>query len=245
MVELLFARFGLGIGLLFDFGQNFLRAGIGRQFAHHHTPLAARQLFDFIARTHAHAAFSAFVNVLQIGSRRDDLAAAGKIGSRHISHQISNRHGRLFQQRYRRLGDFGEIVRRNFGGHAHGNARCAVEQHHRQPRRQVHRFFECAIVIGHEIYRAHIDFRQQQFGNRREPRFGVAHRCGAIAIARAEVADAVDQRIAQGKILRHTHHRIVSGSIAVRVVFAENLAHHARRLHRLGTGREAHVFHGI
>ena len=31
----------------------------------------------------------------------------------------------------------------------------------------------------------------------------------------------------------------------MRVVFAKNLAHHARRLHMLGAGGQAHFFHGV
>ena len=171
------------------------------------------------------------------------MAAAGKIRRGDVFHQIRRLQIRLFQQRNRGLGHFAQIVRRNFGGHAHRNARRAVEQHHRQPRRQGNRLFKSAVVIGHEIHRALIEFGQQQFGNRCEPRFGVAHRRRAVAVARAEVADAVDQRIAQGKVLRHAHHRFIGRTVAVRMVFAENLADHARRLHRLGIGRQAHLFH--
>ncbi len=69
---------------------------------------------------------------------------------------------------------------------------------------------------------------------RRQPRFGVAHRRGAVAVAAAEVALAVDQRIALREILRHAHQRVVGGLVAVRVEAAEHVADHARTLHRLG-----------
>ena len=99
---------------------------------------------------------------------------------------------RLFQKCNRGLGNFAQIVRRNFRGHAHRDARRAVEQNHRQPRGQHGGFFKRAVVVGHKIHRALMDFRKQQLGNRREPRFGVTHGRRAVAVSRAEVADTVD-----------------------------------------------------
>ena len=127
LVELFFTRFGLGIGLLFDFRQNLGGIGIGRQLAHNHAPLAARQFFHFVTRPHPHAALAGFVEREQILVRCDDVAAAGKIGRGDVFHQIRRLQIRLFQQRNRGLGNFAQIVRRNFGGHTHRNARRAVE----------------------------------------------------------------------------------------------------------------------
>ena len=153
-----FTGFGLGIGLLFDFGQNFLSAGIGRQFGNDYAPLAARQFFHFITCTYPHAAAAAFVNIQQFLAAGNDLAAAGKIGALDVFHQTGGIERRLFQQRNRRFGNFGKVVRRDFGGHADGNAGCAVEQHHRQSGRQLHRLFKGAVVIRYEIDRTHVDF---------------------------------------------------------------------------------------
>ena len=158
LAKLFLTGFRLGIGLLFDFGQNFLGAGIGRQFGNDYAPLAARQFFDFITRPHPHAAAAAFINIQQFLAAGNDLAAAGKIRTLDVFHQSSGIERRLFQQRNRRFGDFGEVVRRDFGSHADGNAGCAVEQHHRQSGRQLHRLFKGAVVIGHEINRTHVDF---------------------------------------------------------------------------------------
>ena len=41
-------------------------------------------------------------------------------------------------------------------------------------------------------------------------RHSVAHRRRRVAVARAEVALAVDQRIAQREVLRHPHHGVVT-----------------------------------
>ena len=47
---------------------------------------------------------------------------------------------------------------------------------------------------------------------------------GAIAVDRAEIALPVDQRQAHGKILRHAHHRVINGLVAVRMIFADHVA---------------------
>ena len=65
----------------------------------------------------------------------------------------------------------------------------------------------------------------------------------AVTVARAEVALAVDQRVAQREALRHAHQRLVGRLVAVRVELAEHVADHARALHRLGVGRQAHLAH--
>ena len=81
--------------------------------------------------------------------------------------------------------------------------------------------------------------------DRGEPRFGVAHRRRIVAIAGTEVALAVDQRIAHRKILRQPHHRLVRGSVAVRVVFTQHIADHARRLDVLVAVGQPHLPHRV
>ena len=59
---------------------------------------------------------------------------------------------------------------------------------------------------------------------RDKPRFGVPHGRRRIAIHRAEISLAVDQRIAHRERLRHSDQRIVNRRIAVRMKLAEHLA---------------------
>ena len=49
-----------------------------------------------------------------------------------------------------------------------------------------------------------------------------------IAVDRAEIALAVDQRHAHGEILRHAHHRVVNRLVAVRMIFTDHVADDAR-----------------
>mgnify|MGYP003693863803 CR=1 FL=1 len=58
----------------------------------------------------------------------------------------------------------------------------------------------------------------------RHAHFRVAHRRRHIAVDRAEIALSVDQQVAHGEALRHAHHRVVDGRVAVRVVLADHVA---------------------
>ncbi len=167
----------------------------------------------------------------------------GKVGSRQHREDFLQHRFRLPDQQARGFRDFAQVVRRDLGGHADGDARGTVQQHHRQARRHQLRLGHRAVVVGDEVHRAAIDLPQQQVGEGRQAAFGVAHRRGAVAVARAEVALAIDQRIAQGEILRHAHHGVIDAGVAVRVVFADHVADHPRALDVLGAGGQPHFVH--
>ena len=206
-----------------------------RQLFDDHPPLAAGEFLDAPACAHAQAATAAGVGIADRLGRGDELAAAGEIRSRHAFEHVFQPGLRVADQMAGGLGDFTQVVRRNLGGHADRDAGGAVEQHERQARGQQLRLFEGAVVVGDEIHRAAIDLGQQQFGDRGQAAFGVAHCRGGVAVAvhRAEVALAVDQRIAQRKVLCHPHHGVVHRGVAVGMVLTDHIADHARRLHML------------
>ena len=134
-------------------------------------------------------------------------------------------------------------MRRDFGGHADRDAGGAVEQCERQPGREQFRFLRRAVVVRLEIDGIHVDFVEQQFGDRRQAGFGITHRRGAVAVARTEVALAVDQRIAQRKILRHAHQSVIDRLVAVRMQFTEHFTDHQRRFARFGGRAQAELVH--
>ena len=75
------------------------------------------------------------------------------------------------------------------------------------------------------------------------PRLGVAHRRRVIAVDIAEIALPVDQRIALRELLREPHQRVVDRPIAVRMVFADDVADDARGLleRRPGSSRNCRM----
>ncbi len=68
----------------------------------------------------------------------------------------------------------------------------------------------------------------QRVGHRVQARLGVAHGSRVVAVDGAEVALPVDQHVAQAEVLRHTHHGVVDGGVAVRMVLAQHLADDTR-----------------
>ena len=72
-------------------------------------------------------------------------------------------------------------------------------------RRQHHRLFLLAVIGRAEIDRVLVDAVEQRRRDRGQARFGVAHGRGVIAVDIAEIALAVDQRIALREILRQAH----------------------------------------
>ena len=82
----------------------------------------------------------------------------------------------------------------------------------------------CAVVGGPEIDGVFVDAFEQQPRHLGQPRFGVAHGGGVIAVDIAEIALPVDQRIARGEILRQPHQRIVDRLIAMRMEIAHHVA---------------------
>ena len=58
--------------------------------------------------------------------------------------------------------------------------------------------------------------------------FGVAHGGRRIAVDRTEIALSIDQRQPHGKILRQPHQRVIHCLVAMRVIFADDIADDAR-----------------
>ena len=227
----------------------FCAAGAGRQLGHDQLPLAAGEVLDLPARAHLQPAAAGGVGLADVGRAADDLAAAGIVGPRQQREELVVGQLLVADQRDRGGRHFAQVVRRHLGRQAHRDAARAVEQHEGQARRQLPRLLGRAVVVGDEVDRAFVDLVEQQPRDRREPRLGVAHRRGAVAVARAEVALPVDQRIALREVLRHAHQRVVGGLVAMRVEAAEHVAHHARALHRLGPGcageGQPHALHRV
>ena len=118
----------------------------------------------------------------------------------------------------------GRVVRRDRGRHADRDALRAIGEQVRKPTRQDYRFFRRAIVIGTELDAVLVDTVEQKLRDSGHASFGIAIGGRIIAVDVAEIALAVDQRIARGKILREAHQRIIDRLIAVRMERAHHVA---------------------
>ena len=72
----------------------------------------------------------------------------------------------------------------------------------RDARRQDDRLFAGLIEVRNEIDGFFFEVGENVFGNFRQPRFGVPHGRRRIAVDRAEISLAVDERVAHVEILR-------------------------------------------
>ena len=134
----------------------------------------------------------------------------GKSGPGQLPHELAERRVGVLDQLDRRVDDLGEVVRRDVRRHADRDAGRAVDEEVRELRRQDHRLDERAVVVRRPVDRLLVDVVAEELrGELREPDLGVAHGRGVVAVDRAEVALAVDERVAQREVLRHAHDRVV------------------------------------
>ena len=159
---------------------------------------------------------------------RPRMSAAGReIRAGYDLDEVVDAERGIVDQRDAGVDDLAEIVRRDVGRHADRDAAGAVGEEIREPRRQHHRLALGIVVVRLEIDGVLVDVLEQRIGDLGEAHLGVAHRRGRIAVDRAEIALAVDQRQAHGEILRHAHQRVIDRLVAMGMVFADDVADHA------------------
>ncbi len=168
------------------------------------------------------------VGLLDAAGAVDD-AARGKIGTRHVVHQIAVVQLGVVDERAGGVHHLRQIVRRNVGGHTHRDSGGAVDHQGRHLGGQHDRLGHGFIVIGLKVDRLLVQIFEHLVRDLRHAHFGVAHGRGRVAVHRSEVALAVDQGVAHGKVLGHAHDGVVHGHVAVGVVFTNHVTDDARR----------------
>ena len=196
-------------------------------------------------RAQAHPAPAGLVGLQQRACRLDDHPAGGEVGALHMGHQVGRRAVRLFEQKQTGVDQLAGVVRRDRGRHADGDAGGAVGQQVGIAGGQDDGLGVLAVVGRLEVDGVLVDALQQERGGFRQAGLGVAHGGGVIAVDVAEVALAVDQRIALGEVLGHADQRVVDRLVAVRVIAAHHLAHHLGAFAGAGVGVQPHLAHGV
>ena len=184
-------------------------------------------LFDHRAGAHHDSSAAGLLIILDSGAAVD-VAASREVWAFHQLSDLARRHLRIVDQSDNCGDDFTEIVRRNVGCHPDRDAGRPIDDEIRNRGRQNLRLLEAIIEVRREIDGVLVDVGEHLHRNPRQPRFGVPVRGGRIAVNRAEVSLAVDERIAKREVLHHAHERVVHRRIAMRVVFAEDVTDHRR-----------------
>ena len=134
-------------------------------------------------------------------------------------------------------------MRRDVGRHADRDAAGAVDEDVGKARGQDDRLELLLVVIGLEVDGVLVDILEQLHRDFLEPHLGVALRRGRVAVDRAEIALAVEQRHPHREVLRHAHQRVIDRQIAVRMIFAHHVAGDARGFVVGPVGREILLAH--
>src|SRR5215471_981782 len=179
--------------------------------------------FDGRLGAHGETAAAALVGLLDAFAACDE-AAGGQIRAGDILHCFLERELRLFDHGDRGVNHFAQVVRRNVGGHANRDTAGAIDKKIRNARGEDRGFFFGFVEVRNKIDGFFFNVGEEFLGNFGEARFGVPHCRGHVAVHGAEVALAIDERVAHVEVLRHADERIVDRRVAVRVIFAEDFA---------------------
>ena len=159
-----------------------------------------------------------------------DDAGGGEVRAGDEAHQLRHRGLRVVDQVDHRVDDLAHVVRRDVGGHADGDAGGAVDEQVGEAGRHDQRLDGGVVEVGPPLDGLLVDVGEQPVGQLLQPRLGVAVGGGRVAVDRAEVALAVDERVAQVPVLHQADQGVVDRGVAVRVVLLQHLADHAGAL---------------
>jgi hypothetical protein len=180
-----------------------------------------------------------------LGARETaDGAASGKIRAFDMRHQALDRDVRVVDLRADGVDDLTEIMRRNIGRHADGDAGAAVDKQVGESGREDGRLGPRLVVIGDEIDGVLLHVVHQRGAEMGEPRLRVPHGSGRIALDRAEISLAVDEPFAHRPGLRHVDEGRVNDRFAVRVIIARRIAADLGAFPVLPARKERQIVHG-
>ena len=136
-------------------------------------------------------------------------------------------------------------MRRDIGGKTDGYARRTVDQKIGETSGQHIRLEYRVVEVPRPTHRVLVYIAQKLERERREPRLGITHSRRTVAVDRAEVTVPVHEHRTHIERLRHSHHCLVNGAVAVRVELTQAVAYDTRALFIRFVGRDAELLHGI
>jgi hypothetical protein len=126
-----------------------------------------------------------------------------------------------------------------------GDAGGTIDEEVRDLRREDERFLFLAVVVRAEVDGFLVDVGQQFGGDAFQAALGVAHGRRVVAVDRAEVALAVDQRVAEAEVLGHPDQGVVDGIVTVRVVLAHHVTDDTGALHVRAIPLDVRLVHRV
>jgi hypothetical protein len=173
-----------------------------------------------------------------------DRRARREVRGLHELHQVRRRGLRVVEVVGDGVDHLAHVVGRDVGGHADRDAGSPVHEQVREARRQHDGLLLVPVEVRHEVDRLAVDLAQELHRHRGEAGLGVPVGGGRVAVHRAEVAVAVDQRRPHHPFLGHADQGVVHGLIAMRVVLLQDLADGRHRLAVRPVRAQARLEHG-
>ena len=208
-------------------------------------PSAPALILDMPARPGAESTAAGAIGLDHRRTRLDDDAAGREIGARHEGHQLFGGRVRMLDQIERGVTELGGVVRRDRGRHADRDALRAIGEQVREGGGEHHRLLVLTVIGLAEIDRVLLDPVEQEARDLGHARFGVTVGGGVIAVDIAEIALAVDERVALGEVLRQAHQRIIDRLVAMRVELTDDVADDAGAFLMDLAGVEPEQAHGV
>ena len=172
-----------------------------------------------------------------------DNPARWKVRPWDDGHQLINRYVRIVEHRNQGIANLAQIVRRDRGRHADGNAVGAVDQQIREAAGENHRFGPTFVVSRDEGDRVELQVVQHHRRKGAQAGFRVPHGSRRQAGNRTEVTLLVDQDMPHVPFLGHPDKSRVDDTLPVRVVITAGVTRNLRALDPSRTGAEVEVVH--
>ena len=122
-----------------------------------------------------HAAAAAGAVGVQDALGAQHEAAAGEIRALDVGHDARPGPGRVVDQGDQGAAALPQVVGRDAGGHAHGDALAAVHQQVGEPGGQDEGLLHAVVVVGAQVHRVLVEVGHHLVGQAGQPGLGVAH----------------------------------------------------------------------
>ena len=209
---------------------------------------AALDLFDLDDGAHRDGAAARAIGLVDARAPEDrrarrEVRALDALDQR--LEQLFLGRARVLQEPLGARRDLAQVVGRDVRRHADGDAGRAVDEEVGEAGGKDRRLLRPAVVVVLEVDGLLVDVPHHLHGERGHPALGVPGRGRGVVAGAAEVALAVDERIAQRPVLDEADEGVVDRGVAVRVVLAHDVADDARALGVRAVGAVAAVEHRV
>ena len=126
-----------------------------------------------------------------------DNAAGREVGTLDVLHDVGKLRVGVVDEQADRIHHLTQIVRRNVGRHADGNAHRAVHDEVREAGRKHDRLLQTVVIVAGEIDGLAVDVREHIERHFAHAGLGIAVGSGGMAVDGTEVTVTVNERIAE------------------------------------------------